>query len=58
MSVTNEFITVKELSRWIKISCSKIYALVTEKRIPYNKVGGKLLFDKQKILDWIQEQSK
>lgn len=53
-----EYITVKELSEWIRLSNSKIYTLIAEKKIPHAKVGGKILFDKEKIKEWIENQSK
>jgi excisionase family DNA binding protein len=53
----NDFLTVKELSKWIKLSISKIYSLVGNNEIPYTKIGGKILFDKTKIQDWIEKKS-
>jgi excisionase family DNA binding protein len=53
----NDFLTVKELSKWIKLSNSKIYSLVNKDEIPFAKVGGKLLFDKSKISNWIESKS-
>lgn len=53
----NDFLTVKELSKWIKLSNSKIYSLVHKDEIPFAKIGGKLLFDKSKISNWIESKS-
>jgi len=53
----NNFVTVKELSVWLRLSKSKIYALVYTKKIPFVKIGAKILFDKDKINSWIEEQS-
>jgi len=54
---TTDFLTVKELSQWIRLSCSKIYSLIGSNEIPYSKIGGKILFDKEKISNWIEEKS-
>ena len=54
----DSYLTVRELSKWIKISTSKIYTMVGEKQIPHMKVGGKLLFDKEKIKQWMEEKAK
>jgi excisionase family DNA binding protein len=51
------FITVKTLSDWIKISSKVIYRLIDKKEIPYIKIGGKYLFDKQQIVDWLKLNS-
>ena len=53
----DDFLTVKELSKWIKLSESHIYFLVNKRKIPFAKLGGKLLFDKQKIKQWIEANS-
>jgi excisionase family DNA binding protein len=50
-------ITVKTLSDWIKISSKVIYRLIDKKEIPYIKIGGKYLFDKQKIVEWLKLNS-
>lgn len=53
----DDFLTVKELSKWIKLSESHIYFLVNKRKIPFAKLGGKLLFDKEKIRLWIESNS-
>jgi excisionase family DNA binding protein len=50
----NEYLTVKELAKWVKLSESHIYFLVNKKKIPHFKLGGKLLFDADKIKVWIE----
>ena len=50
-------ITVKSLSEWIKISSKVIYRLIDKKEIPYIKIVGKYLFDKQQILEWLKFNS-
>jgi excisionase family DNA binding protein len=52
-----EFLTVDELSKWIKLSKSKIYSLVRTNEIPHSKIGSKILFDKDKIGNWIENKS-
>jgi excisionase family DNA binding protein len=53
----NDYLTVKELSAWVKLSESHIYFLVNKRKIPFSKIGGKLLFDSGKIKDWIDNSS-
>jgi excisionase family DNA binding protein len=36
----SEFLTVAELSIWIRLSRSHIYFLVSKKKIPFIKLGG------------------
>jgi excisionase family DNA binding protein len=56
--ILDDLLTVRELSKWLRLSESHIYSLISKKKIPYNKVGGKVLFDKQQIKNWIEGQSK
>ena len=54
----DDFLTVRELAKWIKLSESHIYCLVNKKRIPFAKLGGKLLFDKIKIKEWVDAHTQ
>lgn len=53
----DDYLTVRELAQWIKFSESHVYALVNKKKIPFIKLGGKLLFDKSKIQNWLEQNS-
>jgi excisionase family DNA binding protein len=53
----DDFLTVRELAKWLKLSESHIYSLVNKKKVPFFKIGGKLLFDKEKIKNWIEASS-
>ena len=56
--ILDDLLTVRELGKWLRLSESHIYSLVSKKKIPFNKVGGKVLFDKQQVKEWIEGQSK
>lgn len=47
----------RELALYLKLSIYTIDAWVSEKRIPYIKLGGKkVVFDKDEIEKWIDQQ--
>ena len=50
-------LTVKALSEWISVSQKVIYRLVNNQKIPYIKIGGKYLFEKEQILAWLKTNS-
>jgi excisionase family DNA binding protein len=52
------YLTVKELSEWVNLSKSHIYALKSKNEIPFVKIGGKLLFDSDRISEWIEKQQQ
>lgn len=51
-----EILNVKELSMYLRCSESCIRKLKREKKIPYFRVSGKILFDKEKINMWLKEE--
>lgn len=52
--MTDEPITVKEVSRLINLSVSTIYSKVSRNEIPVNKVGKKLYFYRSELEQWIR----
>ena len=57
-SPSDQFLTIKELSKWIRLSESHLYCLVSKNKIPYIKLGGKLLFSTERITQWIEFSSR
>jgi excisionase family DNA binding protein len=57
--VTNEYLlTIDELSEWLSIEKSTIYAWTSKKIIPHIKLGKKILrFRVNEILDWLSKKS-
>ncbi len=49
-----EVMTVKEVSEYLRCSESCIWKLKRELQIPFFRVGKKVLFDKEKINNWIE----
>jgi len=50
-------INVRELSEYLDLRVSTIYCLVSQRRIPFVKMGRLTKFDLQKIEKWIEENS-
>lgn len=51
------YMNVKELSEYINLSTSTIYKKTCASLIPYIKSGKKLLFKKEAIDEWLQENT-
>ncbi|MGH9968826.1 MAG: helix-turn-helix domain-containing protein [Pyrinomonadaceae bacterium] len=47
-----KFLTVQEVADLLRCKKRTIYDMVEQKRIPYRKVGGRLLFDLAEIIEW------
>jgi excisionase family DNA binding protein len=53
--VNLKYLGVPELRKYIRRSDGAIRNLVLRKGIPFHKPGGRLLFDKQEIDEWIKQ---
>lgn len=56
MNENNQMMTVKELADYVCISESTVRKLVRESKIPFVKVLSKILFNKQKVDNWLAEK--
>lgn len=53
-----KLLDVKQLSEILKISINTIYCWVSQKRIPYLKIGKCLRFSETDIMNWISQSNK
>ncbi len=51
-------IDIEELSRRLSIPKGSLYNLVSQRRIPFVKIGRRLRFDVTKISEWVEERSE
>lgn len=51
------FLSVKEVADYLHINPKKVYALVSEGKIPATKVTGKWLFPRKLVDHWVMESS-
>jgi len=52
-----EIMSTKDLSKYLKTNEKKLYKMVQESRIPSSKIGGKIVFTKEVIDQWILENT-
>lgn len=52
-STDDVYLNIDETAKLINLAKSSIYGLVHQKKIPFHKVGKKLYFSKDAILQWI-----
>ena len=48
-----ELLNVTEIAQYLKRSESSIRNLVARRQIPFRKLGGRLVFIKKDILEWV-----
>ena len=54
----NAFSTIGEISEYLKVKPSTLYAMVAEKRIPHFKIGRLVRFKKSEIDLWMEDHRK
>lgn len=50
-----ELLSATEVAKLLDKSVSTVYAMTSEKRIPFHKRGNKLYFFKNEVLKWIED---
>jgi excisionase family DNA binding protein len=50
------FLKLDEVAALLRCKRRTIYDMVEQKRIPHRKVGGRLLFDLDEIIEWTKEK--
>lgn len=52
----NEVLSKKEVAKFLKISISNLSKLMKEKKIPYSKINGRVLFLKKDLIKWLEKK--
>lgn len=50
------YLTVKETAELIRMSERHTYKLIQKNVIPHTKIGGKILINKEKLLDKLEKE--
>jgi excisionase family DNA binding protein len=57
-AVSDDILTIKEISDYLKVSEKTIYRMVSRGEIPAFKMGTTWRFQKSAIEEWIKNQSR
>lgn len=52
----DDFLTIDDVSKKLELSKSCLYNYVSKSKIPYLKLGGKLLFTEMDLNTWIESK--
>jgi excisionase family DNA binding protein len=55
--MSSSFLTIKELSQWLNIKPSTLYAWVAQGKIPFYKIHGLIRFRLKAIVRWLKSFS-
>ena len=56
MSRDQRFLGVKELSEYLGVSRNTIYFWLSQRKVPYFKIGRFVKFDVKEIEKWLQDR--
>ena len=56
-SPSKHMMTVKQIAEYLNISVSTVYGMVSARRIPFLKIGSRVLFDLGAVKRWISKNS-
>lgn len=52
----DKYLNVEEVCKFLKISRSTLFKLKKEAKLPYAKLGGTLIFDRDDLIKWVDDQ--
>lgn len=52
-AVQDVFMTAEEAANFLKITTQSLYQFRSAEKIPYKKIGGKLLFSQKELYEWV-----
>lgn len=53
----DRLLTADEVADWLRVPRSTVYQLTRSRRIPFLKVGRRVLFDHGSIAAWVQSRT-
>ena len=51
-----KLLSIGDIARMLDLSIATIYKYVCQKKIPYLKIGSRVLFDEDKLDKWLQSK--
>jgi excisionase family DNA binding protein len=51
----NDILSANEAAQFIGVSLATLYGLTSARKIPHNKRGKRLYFDRQELISWVRE---
>jgi excisionase family DNA binding protein len=51
-----EYMTVPQLAEYLQISKSTIFSWIYQRKIPYSKIGRRVMFKREDIVQWCEDK--
>lgn len=56
MNTNKNMLNVHEMSKELNLSESGLYQMISQRRIPFLKIGRSVRFDSEEIRKWLEEK--
>ena len=56
MGSQDKWLTIEELSGYLKMSCSKLYQMAQKGELPGSKIGTQWRFDRERVDAWMNDK--
>jgi excisionase family DNA binding protein len=53
-----EYMNVKRAAEYLTLAPSTLYTYIHYKRIPFSKIGERVVFERRKLDDWVNKKQK
>lgn len=54
----NQLMTPEQCAAFLQVEVNTLYVMKSQGRIPFRKVGGRLRFDRDEIIEWTKGSGK
>jgi excisionase family DNA binding protein len=54
-AVPKQYLDVKEAAEFLGLATSTLYSMVSQRRIPYVKMGRRTKFDRRHLDEWLKQ---
>ena len=51
-----KYFNTKQVAEFLTLSVGTIKGMIKEGKIPYYRIGKRILFDRDKIIEWVESQ--
>ena len=55
--IKHQFVGIKELSEYLGVKENTIYSWVSQRKIPFKKLGRLVRFSLEEVEDWVEQKS-
>ena len=58
VSKQSQFLSIEEAAEFLRLKPSTLYAGVSKDKIPYSKIGSRILFEKEALIEFVKARGK